>query len=166
MTRLLLAGNDAAEGTAAMPVSSSFMRRNPPLLSLAALILTIGACSTRPAPGESGSAAPAPGPASAPTVSIVASGPVDLAVRTSPAAGSTVTGPLNQFLFDFDKPVALGEVLVTGPDGAMPMMLSSAGKQTHFEVPLPGLMAGNYTVAWRASLDGIEKRGSLAFTIK
>ncbi|MES2147240.1 MAG: copper resistance CopC family protein [Pseudomonadota bacterium] len=129
------------------------MRKLPPIFSLAALVLTIGACSARTAPD----------PTSAP---VVTAAPLDLSVTSTPAAGSVVTGPVNVIALDFSAPVALGEVLVTGPDGKMPMMLSSAGQQRHFEIPLPGLTAGAYRVDWRASRNGIEQAGTFAFTVK
>lgn len=143
------------------------MRRSPPLFSFAALVLTIAACSTRPAPAQHNEIAPAPEPTqSNADQSVVGSNPAELRVTSIPAAGSTVTGPVNQLVLDFDQPVALAEVLVKGPDGLMPMMIGSAGAQKHFEIPVPGLLAGSYEVSWRASLNGIAKRGNFAFTVK
>lgn len=138
------------------------MRKHPPLISLGALIVALGACSTQPQ-RDTG---PALGPTSVPNVSIIGTSPAGLSVTSTPAAGSSVKGPLNQVILDFSAPVALGEVLVTGPDGVMPMMLSPAGVQTHYSVPVPGLGEGSYTLAWKATLDGQPKNGSFAFTIK
>ena len=138
------------------------MRKHPPLISLGALIVAIGACSTQPQRDTS----PALGPTSVSNVSIVGTSPAGLSVTSTPAAGSSVKGPLSQVILDFSAPVALGEVLVSGPDGVMPMMLSPAGVQTHYSVPVPGLGEGFYTVAWKAILDGQPKNGSFAFTIK
>ncbi len=132
----------------------SIMRKLPPIFSLAALVLTIGACSARTASDP------------APNAPVAVTAPLDLSVKSTPATGSVVNGPVNVLALDFSVPVALGEVLVTGPDGKMPMMLSSAGQQRHFEIPLPGLMEGTYRVDWRASLNGTEKAGSVAFTVK
>ncbi len=124
------------------------MKRSPPLFSLAALVLAIAACSTRPG------------------IAVVGSNPADFGLTSSPRAGSTVEGPVNQLVLDFDQPVALGEVLVKGPDGVMPIMVGSAGAQKHFAIPVSGLMAGAYEVSWRANLDGLAKRGNFAFTVK
>ena len=135
-------------------VGLALMRTHPPLLSLTAILLVIGGCSSQP---------PAPEPTA---VAVVAAGPTDLSVRSTPVAGSTVAGPVNVLLLDFSAPVALGEVTVSGPDGLMPMMLSPAGIQTHYEVPLPALGSGSYTVAWKASLNGAPKSGNFAFTVK
>lgn len=132
------------------------MRNHPPLFSLAILIFAIAACSSEPMLG----------PMSTPSVSAIAAVPAELSVASTPAAGTTVKGPLNQVILDFSTPVALSEVLVTGPDGVMPMMLSPAGVQTHYSVPVPGLGEGSYTLAWKATLDGQPKNGSFAFTIK
>ncbi|MGH6658191.1 MAG: copper resistance CopC family protein [Sphingomicrobium sp.] len=138
------------------------MRKHPPYFSLAFVILFIAACSNEPAP----TAGPVLGPTGAANVSIVAATPADLSVTTTPAAGSSVQGPLNQVTLDFSAPVALTEVLITGPDGIMPMMLSPAGVQARYSVPVPGLQEGRYTLAWKATLDGQPKSGSFAFTIK
>lgn len=131
-------------------------------LALAILTVATGACSAQP----ERAAIPAPGPTSMPNVSVVGSTPAELSLRTTPAAGSTVAGPVNQLDFDFGRPVQLAEVTLSGPDGLMPMMLSPAGVQTHYSVPLPGLTAGAYSVQWRAVLDGAPKTGSFAFTVK
>ena len=139
---------------AAVPKIWSIMTKFPPIFSLAALVLTIGACSARTATDP------------APSASVTATAPLDLSVASTPAAGSVVAGPVNVLALDFSAPVALGEVLITGPDGKMPMMLSSAGQQRHFEIPLPGLSAGPYRVDWRASRNGIEQTGTFAFTVK
>ena len=130
------------------------MRTHPPIISLAAILLVIGGCSAR---------SPEPEPGTPVAISDQAA---DLSVRSNPAGGSTVAGPVNVLVLDFSAPVALGEVTVSGPDGLMPMMLSPAGVQTHYEVPLPGLASGVYTVAWKATLNGAPRSGSFAFTVK
>lgn len=66
----------------------------------------------------------------------------------------------------FSAPVALGEVTVSGPDGVMPMMLSSAGVLTDFEIPLPGLGSGHYKVAWKANQGGVQRAGEFEFTVR
>lgn len=152
------------------------MRKHPPLISLSALLLGLGACSTQTAsggnadstnaPDNHASAMPLPGSTTVPTGPADASSPADLKVTSDPAAGSTVAGPVNRLMLDFSAPVALGEVTVSGPDGLMPMMLSPAGLQTHFEIPLPGLESGAYTVTWRATLNGAAKSGTFAFTVR
>lgn len=125
---------------------------SPCLRLLVIAAFALGGCSTGP-----GQAAPVP---------IVSASPADLGVTSVPAAGSTVTGPINQLELNFNRPVQLSEVTVTGPDGTMPMMLSPAGAQSHFAVPVPGLTAGAYSVSWKAIVDGQAKTGSFAFTVK
>jgi len=143
------------------------MTQSPPLLSLSALVLAIAACSTRPPPDQHDETTPALGPTqSNPGISIVGSTPAGLGLTSIPAAASTVSGPVNQLVLDFDRPVALSEVLVKGPDGVMPMMLGSAGAQKHYVIPVSGLMAGAYEVSWRATADGVAKSGNFAFTVK
>lgn len=118
----------------------------------ALLLLALAGCS-----------ATSPAPEAAPPASAAATG---LTVTSTPAAGSTVAGPVNSLMLHFSAPVALGEVTVAGPDGLMPMMLSSAGLQAHYEIPLPGLGAGSYTVNWKAMHAGAERSGSFAFTVR
>jgi methionine-rich copper-binding protein CopC len=142
------------------------MRKHPPFFSLAFVILFIAACSRDPAPAPGPTAGATPVPAEQSNVPVTAATSADLSVTSTPAAGSIVQGPLNQVILEFSAPVALGEVLITGPDGMMPMMLSPAGVQTRYSVPVPGLLAGQYTLAWKATQGGQPKSGSFAFTIK
>lgn len=120
-----------------------------PLAAIAALGL--GACAAQPA------AAPA-APAATQAGSMLHS--------SSPAAGATVQGPLNSLVLHFQPPARLDELLVDGPDGTMPMMISAAGDQADYTIPLPALGPGAYTVSWRATSAGEEQRGSFAFTVK
>jgi methionine-rich copper-binding protein CopC len=83
-----------------------------------------------------------------------------------PAAGSTVSAPVNELQFHFTPPARLGEVTVTGPDGAMPMMVTAIGEVEHYSLPLSGLTAGAFTVDWRASRAGREYRGSFGFSVR
>ena len=83
-----------------------------------------------------------------------------------PAAGSTVSAPVNELVFHFTPPARLGEVTVTGPDGAMPMMVTAVGEVEHYSLPVDGLDSGSYTVAWRASASGVDYRGSFVFQVR
>ena len=83
-----------------------------------------------------------------------------------PAAGSTVSAPVNELVFHFTPPARLGEVTVTGPDGAMPMMVTAVGEVEHYSLPLSADTPGAYTVAWRASVQGREHQGSFGFTVR
>jgi len=80
-----------------------------------------------------------------------------------PAAGSTVSAPVNELVFHFTPPARLGELTVTGPDGAMPMMVTAVGEVEHYSLPLSGLGPGRYAVDWRASARGVDYRGSFRF---
>ena len=118
--------------------------------ALAALVAVLAAC----APAETGSA---------PT----GSGHQSPLARSSPAAGATVAAPAD-LLLAFQEPVRLAEVTVTGSDGmTMPMMISSAGEQTSYSLPLPDLAPGVYDVRWRAIVrGGASREGSFRFTVR
>ena len=93
-------------------------------------------------------------------------GPPSLLARSSPSAGATVANPGSLGL-EFREPVRLVEVTVTGADGmAMPMMVSSAGEQTSYTLPLHGLEPGAYTVRWRALVAGVSREGSFPFVVR
>jgi methionine-rich copper-binding protein CopC len=99
--------------------------------------------------------APPPAPAAS---SILAS--------SSPADGAVVAAP-RQLRLVFREPVRLAEVVVAGPDGEMPMMLSPAGAQTTYVLPLDGLSPGVHDVRWRAVTDGgTTRQGTLRFTVR
>ena len=87
-------------------------------------------------------------------------------VGSTPAAGSIVSAPVDQLDLRFDPPARLGEVIVTGPDGAMPMMVTAVGEVRYYSLPLPSLDAGNYTVAWQANIAGKDHRGSFRFSVR
>lgn len=122
---------------------------NSPRLMLAAL----GACAL------TACAAPAATP---PAASAAGS----ILERSSPAAGATLAAPLNTLILEFNPPARLDEVLVTGPDGKMPMMVTAAGEQRRYSLPLAALGPGAYSVSWRASAGMQEYRGDFAFTVK
>lgn len=118
------------------------------LASAAAFGLLV-ACAQQPQPsGPTGSAV-------TPANSILA--------WSKPAAGSTISAPVNELALHFSPPARLGEVTVTGSDGAMPMMVTAVGEVEHYSLPLPGLGPGRYLVDWRATAGGVEHRGSFAF---
>ena len=89
-----------------------------------------------------------------------------LLVRSAPADGATVRAPQTLSL-SFREPVRLVEVTITGPSGEMPMMVTAAGEQSSYAVPLPDLESGPHEVRWRA-LDrgGIAREGRLSFTVR
>lgn len=121
------------------------------LASIAAIAsLALASCAARPA------AAPAPAPAAA----------ASILQASDPAPGATVAAPLNALTLHFSPPARLDELLVQGPDGSMPMMVTAAGEQARYSVPLPGLGSGAYTVSWRATAARREHKGSFAFTVK
>ena len=84
---------------------------------------------------------------------------------SKPAAGSTVSPP-SELVFHFSPPARLGEVTVTGPGGARPMMVTAVGEVEHYSLPLSGLEAGSYTVDWKASARGVDYRGSFGFQVR
>ena len=85
---------------------------------------------------------------------------------STPAAGSSVSGPVDNLVLRFTPSARLGEVIVTGPDGTMPMMVDAVGELATFTVPTSGLGPGAYRVDWRATAAGREQRGSFAFTVR
>ena len=52
---------------------------------------------------------------------------VSILISSSPAAGSTVSGPVDELMLHFNPPARLIEVTVNGPQGLMPMMVTAAG---------------------------------------
>jgi methionine-rich copper-binding protein CopC len=97
-------------------------------------------------------------PASQESTSILAS--------SSPAAGSTVRGPVEALKLHFDPPARLMELKVTGPDGTMPMMVHPVGEVPDYDLPLSDLGPGSYSVEWRATVAGSEYRGSFNFAVR
>ncbi len=83
-----------------------------------------------------------------------------------PAAGSIVSAPVDELVLHFTPPAKLGEVIVTGPEGAMPMMVTAVGEVEHYSLPLSGLGQARYTVDWRASARGVDYRGSFGFEVR
>lgn len=125
------------------------MTRHPILVTAAATVLSlVAACAAQPA------AVP------------VTAGEQSILAGSTPAAGSIVGGPVDNLVLRFNPPARLGEVIVTGPDGTMPMMVDAVGELGAFTVPTGGLGPGAYRVDWRATAAGREHRGSLAFTVR
>ena len=85
---------------------------------------------------------------------------------STPAAGSTVRAPVDELVLHFAPPARLGEVTVTGSEGAMPMMVTAVGEVEHYSLPLSGLGAGTYRVDWKALAAGREHRGSFSFSAR
>ena len=78
------------------------------LAALAAFVL-LAACAPQPQPAAAAKSAATP----AATSSILA--------WSKPDAGSTVAASVNELVLHFSPPARLGEVTITGPEGAMPM---------------------------------------------
>lgn len=85
---------------------------------------------------------------------------------STPAAGATVAGPVDQLALRFSPPARLNEVVVSGPEGSMPMMITPVGEVSNYSLPMPGLSPGKYTVRWRATAAGKEYQGSFSFTVQ
>jgi len=85
---------------------------------------------------------------------------------STPAAGSVVARPVERLVLRFSPPARLSEVTVTGPNGMMPMMVTAVGEVPSYTLPLSGLVAGAYTVTWRASVQGQAHQGSFGFTVR
>lgn len=124
-----------------------------PLAALAAFVL-FSACAQKPQPV-----------AAAPNAELGAASSSILA-QSSPAAGAIMDPPVSELVLHFAPPARLGEVIVTGPDGAMPMMVTAVGEVEHYALPLPDLRAGQYEVAWSARARGAEHRGRFRFTVR
>ena len=107
-------------------------------------------CAAQPAGGEA--------PAQQAAASIL--------VRSSPGAGSTVSGPVDELTLHFNPPTRLDEVTVNGPQGLMPMMVTAAGESGQYSLPLPGLGPGAYAVNWKATAQGTAHTGGFSFTVK
>ena len=120
--------------------------------ALIAAVALLGGCAAEPAAAPAGTSA--------------ASSDQSILVASSPAAGSAVSGPVNELMLHFSPPARLHEVTVTGPDGTMPMMVTAVGEVEHYSLPLSGLEAGSYTVDWRASAAGRDHQGRFSFTVR
>src|SRR5688572_23330844 len=59
-------------------------------------------------------------------------------VRSVPADGASVSAPQSLAL-TFRQPVRLVELIISGPAGEMPMMITAAGEQISYSIPLPDL---------------------------
>ena len=87
-------------------------------------------------------------------------------VSSSPAAGSTVSGPVDELKLHFNPPARLDEVTISVPDGLMPMMVTAAGETDRYSLPLSELGPGLYAVNWKATSRGTAHQGSFSFTVK
>jgi methionine-rich copper-binding protein CopC len=85
---------------------------------------------------------------------------------SSPAAGSTVTGSVGSLKLTFNPPASLHELKITGPEGSMPMMIYPAGEVADYDLPLPDLKPGSYSVEWRASVGHADYSGTFAFELR
>jgi methionine-rich copper-binding protein CopC len=132
-------------------------------LIAAAAFASMAACAAAPADQTATptDTAPAAASASAPGASHAS-----ILHWSRPTNGATVDGPVNELQMHFSPPARLHEVTLTGPQGMMPTMVSAAGEVEHYSIPLSGVEAGNYMVAWRATAAGTEHRGTFAFTVR
>lgn len=103
--------------------------------------------------------------ASAPAAAAAATSDPLLA-RSVPANGQSVAAPVKSLELYFSPPARLLEVVIGGPDGQIPMMVTAAGDQPRYALPLPALGPGAYSVDWRASAAGREDRGTFRFTVR
>ena len=83
-----------------------------------------------------------------------------------PAAGSTISAPVDEIRLHFNPPARLDEVVIGGPDGLMPMMLHPVGEVADYSLPLSELGPGNYTVTWKAVSGGRTASGDFNFTVR
>ncbi|MFC8799679.1 CopD family protein [Promicromonospora sp. NPDC057138] len=88
---------------------------------------------------------------------------------TTPAAGSTSDGPVDEVALRFTLPVTtLGDgIVVDGPAGTVAADVASAeGGLVLVATPAEPLAAGDYTVSWTAAAqDGHPLEGSFGFTV-
>jgi methionine-rich copper-binding protein CopC len=85
---------------------------------------------------------------------------------SSPANGAIVKGPVRDLQLHFSPPARLIEVTISGPDGQSPMMVTAAGEQAHYSLPVAAERSGTYSVDWKASAKGHEDRGTFSFTVR
>ena len=85
---------------------------------------------------------------------------------STPAAGSTVNGPVDSLELHFNPPARIDEVTVTGPEGTMPMMVHAVGEVHDYSIPLSGLGPGTYTVKWKAYSGGSLRQGTFSFNVR
>ena len=89
-----------------------------------------------------------------------------LLVQSNPSDGASVLAP-RLLSLTFREPVRLTEVTITGPSGEMPMMVTAAGEQTSYSLPLSDLEPGRHDVRWRAlARGGVPHEGRLSFTVR
>jgi methionine-rich copper-binding protein CopC len=87
--------------------------------------------------------------------------------RSSPAEGSVARAPVDSIKLEFAPPARLMEVTVTGGDQlTTPMMVTSSAETHRYEVPLPSLQPGAYSVAWRATVAGSAHQGVIRFSVR
>jgi ketosteroid isomerase-like protein len=85
---------------------------------------------------------------------------------STPANGAVVTGPVNSLELVFSPRARLLEVVVAGPGGVMPMMVTATGENARYSLPVAALGPGAYSIDWRATAAGREDRGTFSFTVK
>jgi ketosteroid isomerase-like protein len=85
---------------------------------------------------------------------------------TGPANAATLSRAPSTLELHFATPARLLEVMVAGPNGQMPMMVTAPRATEHYSLPLPPLGPGSYSVDWRANVAGREQRGSFSFRVR
>jgi len=101
-----------------------------------------------------------------PTGAAAAPAKDSILIGSNPAAGSTVSAPVDSLELHFKPPARLGEVTIKGPEGTMPTMVHAVGEVADYSIPLSGLGPGSYTVSWKATSGGRNHEGTFAFTVK
>ena len=87
-------------------------------------------------------------------------------VSSTPANGAIVKPDLEALVLRFEQAVRLNEVLLIGPGGMMPMMVTAPTEQKEFSIPLSGLEPGSHQVTWRATAGTEMLSGVLRFTVE
>jgi methionine-rich copper-binding protein CopC len=118
------------------------------ITTTAMLVLTTG-CSATPLPA-SGRAATSK---SSPLLS------------STPANGAIVEADLDNLILRFYRDVRLNEVVLVGPQGTMPMMVTAPMEQRIYSIPFSGLEPGAYQVIWRATAGSDPLSGELRFQV-
>ncbi|MBC7576090.1 MAG: copper resistance protein CopC [Tardiphaga sp.] len=122
------------------------MRHSPACLLF---LFALPGCATQPVDAQSRQAAE-----------------TSILVRSTPANGATVAGPVNQLTLHFARAARLLEVTVEGPDGLSPMMITAVGEVKDYSVPLSGLGAGAYRANWKAGAAGQTYTATIASTVR
>jgi methionine-rich copper-binding protein CopC len=140
---------DASSGRKWKAVHLSALAKFVTLVSWTAALST-GACQQRPAPettyGRAGKGA---------TI-----------ISSTPSDGAAVSRDLEHLELRYSQPVRLTEVVLLGPSGTMPMMVTAAGEQTSYAIPLSGLEPGAHQLKWSATHGDEALNGIVRFRVR